>query len=396
MQPDLTSFLQELLHDPNVYLLRDRQQPSTWPTRLAALFHGGESTGSIMQYQDLCASMAEQWWRRLQDQRLPVMRFHNSPHSLNTYIAGRTAEYLGIPCYMRFESRVPGFELLGQGLGRRPRLVPNGNEDAHEEFRRQATQFIARVKSTYEAAMPEYEKVRRNANRGRHFSIRTQIKRHAIRPSYVVNGYRCWKRLSKVTKAGREPRGEYVVFFLHYQPERTSLPEGYGFAQQSLAIRALREALPAEVTLLVREHPSTFTGECVPSVRWPEFYSKIGNGHGVQWGDVDEDPFSVVDGAIATATLTGTVATESVLRGVPSIVFGVRKWPPCAGQHYYRDQSALKEFVGVVLEGALSRQEVEVAAVSTIMNEEARFAFQVGADFDETILRDSERHRAGC
>ena len=54
------------------------------------------------------------------------------------------------------------------------------------------------------------------------------------------------------------PNSPFVIYFMHYQPERTSLPEGLQYAQQWLAIRALSMALPKGWTLLVREHPTTW------------------------------------------------------------------------------------------------------------------------------------------
>ena len=65
------------------------------------------------------------------------------------------------------------------------------------------------------------------------------------------------------------------VFFLHFQPERTTLPEGYGFAQQLAAIIALDGALPEGTKLYVKEHPTTFTHDCMWKERLPFWYRLI-------------------------------------------------------------------------------------------------------------------------
>jgi capsule polysaccharide modification protein KpsS len=40
---------------------------------------------------------------------------------------------------------------------------------------------------------------------------------------------------------------------------------------------------------------------------------------------VDENPFYLIDNAVATVTVSGTIGWESVIRGTPTIIFG-RAW----------------------------------------------------------------------
>ena len=51
---------------------------------------------------------------------------------------------------------------------------------------------------------------------------------------------------------------EFVYFALHFEPERTTNPDGGFFHDQFLAIIHLRKILPEDVNIFVKEHPSQF------------------------------------------------------------------------------------------------------------------------------------------
>ena len=123
----------------------------------------------------------------------------------------------------------------------------------------------------------------------------------------------------------------YAVFALHYEPERTSIPEGLPILFQADAVVAARNLLPVGTELLVKEHYSQsslawrgFTG------RSPLFYDLIASYPGTAW----IDPTSLVDvleNAKCVFTLTGTVAIEAVFLGTPVIYFGNPWWAGLPG-----------------------------------------------------------------
>lgn len=115
---------------------------------------------------------------------------------------------------------------------------------------------------------------------------------------------------------------DFVTFFLHYQPERASLPEGAEFTQQALAIRALRAALPRDTKLLVKEHPSTWMRVFDYRTRNAEFYRALGGLPGVSFISDDTDTFEVIDRSKFISTLTGKVGFQALLRSTPVVAFG--------------------------------------------------------------------------
>lgn len=373
--PSLCDCMLELFKDPNLFLMYDRAYQKTLRNKVRGkILRDREVAHSLLQYQLICSRIARNWLDEFSKKRPEYLYFISAPHNFQNYIRGKVAEYLGIPIYIGLESRVAGYAFIGKGFGRTPHLEVIDPSLQNHAYSSDANSYIEKSKRDYTSAMPEYEKSRLLMNRGRYFSLKQQIKKHWTRPEYILNSWRCWREMRRQSQPLDEVQSPYVIFFPHYQPERTSLPEGYGFTQQAFAVLALREALPEEVRLLVKEHPSIFTLQCSPFVRWPGFYTDISAHGGIDWVNIESDNFALIDGALATATISGTVGTESLLRGVPTIVFGIMKWADSLGQHHYEELTKLKSFVSGLTSGIYEKKAVRNAIINTILETESRFA----------------------
>jgi len=147
----------------------------------------------------------------------------------------------------------------------------------------------------------------------------------------------CFKLLNKKSVAAYKIKYEkniscdvpkqYLFFALHYQPEETSCPAGGIYVDQLLIIDMLLKVFPKDISIVIKEHGSQFHPYLSGSLgRTHNFYDRISQyGERVTLLDVNQDPFSLIDGALATVTITGTIGWESIVRGVPAIVFG-RAW----------------------------------------------------------------------
>lgn len=109
---------------------------------------------------------------------------------------------------------------------------------------------------------------------------------------------------------------KYVVYFLHYQPEATTMPQGGEFVEQEQAIRILAEALNGTgIRLYVKEH-------FVQQKRNPFFYDDLAKIKNVTLIRSDVGSKEVIKNSVAVSTCTGTVTLEAIINGVPSMVFG--------------------------------------------------------------------------
>lgn len=116
----------------------------------------------------------------------------------------------------------------------------------------------------------------------------------------------------------------FALFALQYEPERTSLPEGLPILHQIDALVEARRVLPEEITLVVKEHPSQLNParQGIYSGRSSFFYDVVNsmkNTHVLGSGPLAKQ---ILRSASVVFTLTGTVAVEAALRGVPALYFG--------------------------------------------------------------------------
>lgn len=201
-------------------------------------------------------------------------------------------------------------------------------------------EYILAKRNNYSLAEPEYMKQQR---RGREKSLalraqrlKTRLKtRHTPKNrtsasnldrelTKMLDRYRASKLRRSLNKYAidRIPDGKFVCLFLHFQPERTSVPEGGRYASQINAISALRSQLPDDWALLVKEHPSMFLLKSKRLFRHPDFYTLVAGMPNTYMLDESHSSFDLIDKAQAVATLTGTVGFEGLCRGCVAIVLG--------------------------------------------------------------------------
>ncbi len=115
----------------------------------------------------------------------------------------------------------------------------------------------------------------------------------------------------------------YIYFPLHFEPERTTNPDGDRFHDQILAIISLRKLVPSNISIYVKEHPSQIIiGSKGSRGRSPMFYNVLRNISGVKLISHKENSFKLLKNSIFSATITGSVAIESSVIGKKSIIFG--------------------------------------------------------------------------
>jgi hypothetical protein len=116
---------------------------------------------------------------------------------------------------------------------------------------------------------------------------------------------------------------DFVYFPLHFEPERTTNPDGDRFHDQVLAIIELRKLIPNDIYIYVKEHPSQFyISDRGSRGRSPLFYDLIKNIKNVKLIDPYEDSFKILRQAIFVATINGTVAIEAAIMKKKALVFG--------------------------------------------------------------------------
>jgi hypothetical protein len=281
----------------------------------------------------------------LETARPDLLVYMATPHNITTWIFARVAEELGTRVRYFQLTLLPWRLALMEGMRRDAALVPPPSAAVSATEELLASDYAERKKGSFDQAYPQYEKDRLKRNRGRHYSLSADLLRSWRRPDLILNKALCYRTYTELARAP-SPGDSYVILFLHFQPERTTLPEAYGFAQQLAAIIALAAALPEGTRLYVKEHPSTFTQDCLWKERLPFWYRRIAAMENVQLIPIEADPYRLIENSICVSTIAGTVAGEALVRGKPVVAFGrgAITLVQTDGLHRYADQLALREF----------------------------------------------------
>lgn len=274
-----------------------------------------------------------------------VLVYMATPHDIVRWVFARVAEELGVRVQYFQETLLPWRFALMEGIIRDavPVLPPAFATSANEMSL--AVDYVKRKQGTFDEAFPRYERDRLNRNCGRYYNFRKDLARSWKRPDLMLNKALCYRAYQSLAREAVEG-GKFAVFFMHFQPERTTLPEGYGFAQQLAAIIALAAALPTGTWLYVKEHPTTFTHDCMWKERLPFWYRLIDKIENVQILPIGADPYELMDRSVCVSTIAGTVAGEALIRGKPVVIFGrgsisLAQTP---GLHKYVEQHGLRAF----------------------------------------------------
>lgn len=134
----------------------------------------------------------------------------------------------------------------------------------------------------------------------------------------------------------------YIYVALHYQPEKTTSPEGDIFVDQWLMIQMLSHLAPEGWQIYVKEHSSQFNTKLYGEQgRTGDFYDRINAFYNVTLLETTMNSFDLIDHAKAVATVTGTVGVESVIRSTPVLSFGHAWYALCEGVFVIKNNQEL-------------------------------------------------------
>lgn len=162
--------------------------------------------------------------------------------------------------------------------------------------------------------------------------ISSSLLRRALRIFFIRTLRRELRRSHHVASGGGTAISNYSIYALHYEPERTSLPDGLPILFQADAIAIARSLIPAEQKLIVKEHYSQTSSSLRGyQGRSPRMYQLLQSYEGVALMPAKEQLADWLSGAKCVFTLTGTIAIEAVMRGVPVAYFGSPWWAGMPG-----------------------------------------------------------------
>ena len=113
---------------------------------------------------------------------------------------------------------------------------------------------------------------------------------------------------------------------MHYQPERTTSPQGECFQEQLLAIKIISASIPKDWVLYVKEHPTQFQTSTLfwaKNFRDKNDYKIISRLKNVKLVPLDIDSKDLIQKAQIVSTINGSVGWEAMSKyNKPIAIFG--------------------------------------------------------------------------
>lgn len=147
-------------------------------------------------------------------------------------------------------------------------------------------------------------------------------------------------------------RTPFLFLPLHYQPELTTVPLGGEFADQIYLAELIRECMPSDWLLLIKEHWSQTSPRMYGDQgRFPGYYGELARMPSTRLvhPSVNSGPF--VRASQAVATISGTAGWEALTMGVPCLLFGFGWYRRCPGVYTIRDRTGLIEAMERLIAG---------------------------------------------
>ncbi|HLA73881.1 MAG TPA: hypothetical protein VK624_20435 [Steroidobacteraceae bacterium] len=277
----------------------------------------------------------------------------STPHSVEAWVFARCFESAGLPVFVLERTPINNRAWIYRGLDAQ-QVVARGAQTApalSEYTRMQVREQIeskagARDARGFYVSRMDLSSVK-GAESNRWWSLRREFPllfagRLLTMPLRAASIFRKRQlfRSYRRHEVSALPDTPFVIFFMHYQPERSSLPEGLFHTQQLIALRQIADAMPKGWTLLVREHPTIWLLPLDISVRSADYFEQVAALPNTKLCPMDVDTFELIDRSAAVATLTGSVGFQALLRNKPAIVFGLPAYkdhPACFSAGSFAD-----------------------------------------------------------
>lgn len=283
--------------------------------------------------------------------------FAESPHTTSAYVLYEVAKYIGIPVYLFVGwSLMPILSLRKNIDGQ---FLPNFEVVQDQDFVRSFDTVVSDYLAAFEdpsnyAFEPRYMKIQqlRDANAG----VSQRVKRILTKMAFTLMLLSRRKRIASrrrrilkraMTQATSPTIPEnYVYFPLHYEPERTTNPDGGIYHDQMRTLAHLRALIPSEMRIVVKEHPSVFTPKLSGHLgRSSAFYDMISKIRGVDIVTLENSSADLILGSQFVASITGTVALEAAILGRPALTFGSAWFEGCPGIHKFSPKMDFDAFL---------------------------------------------------
>ena len=147
---------------------------------------------------------------------------------------------------------------------------------------------------------------------------------------------------------------KYIYFAAQYQPEATNSQVGSYFEDFFLVLDILSNAIPNDWVIYYKEHPLMFSNSYLTKGalrRDKHYFKRLAQYENVKMISENTNTFDLIDNAQAVSTVTGSVAWEAAVRGVPSMSFGSIWYAECDSIFSIKSFDDAKKAINKIING---------------------------------------------
>jgi hypothetical protein len=305
------------------------------------------------------------WKAILEHFRPSIVVYRVAPHVSYDYALYALCRVMRIPTVMFERTSLPGLVHPVSSFEEGSHIIRKVYTEALERDNQtevsltpETLSHLENLSRTYADAMPFYLKYKlthykKSGDVGGTVSILFRVAKDFIKaflnkntdsdkvPNYMhkryhtnMGGFKRKKLLAHYNRLAKDVNlaEPYVFVALQCEPERQTCPVGGVFSNQYLMIDMLSKIVPEGWKIYVKEHVSQFKYYQAAERSKPiEFYNMIASMPKVELVLLTYTSFELIDRARASATVSGTVGWESVVRGKPTLLFGHAWYKDCKG-----------------------------------------------------------------
>jgi len=339
------------------------------------------------------------YWKAVLDHFKPdIVVYRIAPHTGYDYVLYSLCRVMGIATVMFERTSLPGLLYPVSSFEDGSQIIRNAYAQALEtEDRRkicltaETLEHLNNLSKSFNQGMPFHLKFklknfRRAGDLGGHLAIASRFAKDALcaffkrkadfgylRESYYKTKGR-FKRKKLLAHYSRLAKAvdltvPYIFVALQCEPERQTCPTGDVFGHQYLMVDLLSKLVPQGWKIYVKEHVSQFK-DYQPAERSKtlDFYDRMVAKHNVELVPLSYTSFELMDHAMASATVSGSVGWESVVRGKPTLLFGYSWYRDCKGVFITHTAEACRDAISKIGNGFQVDRDAVVCFAQVVEN----------------------------
>lgn len=388
---------EEVQHVPNAEYLRSRSYIQMKNQAMKLMDRQDEArTFGRLERESYFYSMFSRLYSLIIEKNIGALVMGEAPHATGHLIAYRICESLGIPTYhLVTNSYVPMVQVNTSIVGKPIPVVGEPDVAAHVKVIREAFEAYKKgiptpLYMTNQATFDEqYSSLKMILKYWRHllgsrirpklghvyrenndYHIRSRFP-HEVNQKKWETPFRIeqlrksleneYRKFAVEVNVKDSKASKYVYFPMPYEPERTSNPDGGDFYEAIDALLALREFVPENIHIYVKEHPSQFSKRLVGyKGRSSKIYQVLRTLKNVTLVSMSTPSAQLIENSEFVCCITGTAALESALIGRKGVVFGTPWFFELPGVFHFDNLKSYSELINAptfTLEQVISEAE---------------------------------------